>query len=238
MAQTQPEAAAERGRHWVNGTPVVADASGALYLPSRNCVVVADLHLEKGSAYAPGGQFLPPYDSAATLTRLAEVLARLRPRRVICLGDSFHDPDAGARLGDGERDRLRQLTGAHDWTWIAGNHDPDPPAELGGRVADSLTLGALVFRHEPTAAPAAGEIAGHFHPKACVKVRNRRLTRACFIGDGQRLILPAFGAYTGGLCVLHSEIARLFPRGFRVSLLGRDRVHDYPAAALLPQARR
>ncbi len=202
-----------------------------LWWPARRTLIVADLHLEKGSGLAAKGALLPPYDTAATLARLEQAIARLEPDRVICLGDSFHDGGAAARLSAADAGTIAKLTGPRDWIWITGNHDPAPPADWGGRVMDELVDGALVFRHQ--ARPGTiGELSGHFHPKASVSTRARRITARCFVGDGQRLILPAFGAYTGGLDVLDPAISGLLDRGFQVQLLGRTRLHSLPRSSL------
>ena len=217
----------------VNGVELLADPAGAAVWPERRTLVVADLHLEKGSAFAARGRPLPPYDTASTLERLDACLARHRPERVICLGDSFHDGDAAGRLAAADAARLREMTAAHEWIWVSGNHDPAPPTDRGGRIEAEVTLGALVLRH--AARPgAAGEVSGHYHPKAAVRVRGRRLAGRCFVGDGRRLVLPAFGAYAGGLSVLDPAIAGLFADGFRVHILGRRGVFGYPRAALAP----
>ncbi len=139
----------------LNGVGLVADLSGALLWPERSLLVVADLHLEKGSAFAQRGQLLPPYDTSATLDRLAEVIGRTQPATVICLGDSFHDSRAAERIAPRDAARLAAMTAERDWIWITGNHDPEPPAHLGGRVAESVTLGPLCFRHEARKGPAA-----------------------------------------------------------------------------------
>lgn len=220
----------------VNGAELVADPSGALLWPSRRTLVVADLHLEKGSGFARRGVLLPPFDSTATLLRLAAAVALHRPERVICLGDSFHDSGAGARLAEDDRDRLRALTDGLDWIWIAGNHDPEPPADWGGRVLSELLDGPLVFRHEADAARPHGEVSGHYHPKARVRLRGRSLSGRCFAGDGRRLILPAFGAYTGGLDVLRPDLRRLFARQFEVLLLAAERILRVPGSRLLTPA--
>jgi DNA ligase-associated metallophosphoesterase len=216
----------------VNGQSLVPDLSGALWWPARRTLVVADLHLEKGSSFAARGQFLPPYDTAATLRLLEEAVARLRPERLIALGDSFHDRAAAERVPPAERARVRAMTAALEWVWIAGNHDPEPPADWGGAVHAELPLESLVFRHEAEAQRPAGEVSGHFHPKASVRVRGRRVSARCFVTDGRRLILPSFGAYTGGLDVLDPAVSRLFPQGFTAHLLGRRKLVAYPAAAL------
>lgn len=218
----------------INGERLIADPDGALVWPARRTLVVADLHLEKGTSYGRHGSFLPPYDSRSTLARLAGLAKRHNPRRLIALGDSFHDPDAPDRLGAAERASLEALTRALDWIWIVGNHDPAPPADWGGAVHPDLTEGALVFRHQALPGRAVGEISGHFHPKAAVRVRGQRVTNRCFVSDGRRLILPSFGAYTGGLDVFDPAIASLFDRNFRVHILGRHRVHSLPRAGLRP----
>jgi len=153
------------------------------------------------------------------------VLARWRPERVISLGDGFHDDDAAGRLPVEERTRLQEIVAAHDWLWLYGNHDPLPPAGLGGRAGGAVRLGRLTFRHEPGSGEAGGEVAGHLHPKASVVVRGHRLSRPCFVGDADRLILPAFGSYAGGLDVRAPAIASLFRSGCTVGLLGRRRVY-------------
>ncbi len=221
------------GRLLVNGVELLADLSGALIWPARRLAVVADLHFEKGTAYADRGQFLPPYDTAATLDKLEAVVARHRVERLICLGDSFHDAAAAGRLDPAQGRRLKGLTAGLDWTWIAGNHDPAPPQDWGGTVAGEITEGALTFRHEAQATSRGGEISGHFHPKAAVRIRGKRVTAPCFITDGQRLLLPAFGAFTGGLSVLDPAIAGLFRQGFQVTLLGRNGLFAFPKKALV-----
>ncbi len=216
----------------VNGAMLRADPTGALFWPEQSLVVVADLHFEKGSSFARKGQLLPPYDTRDTLDRLARVLQRFSPRRVVCLGDSFHDGDAASRLAPPEAERLRRFTKAYDWTWIAGNHDPAPPDGLGGRVVAELAEGPLLLRHEPGES-SRGVVCGHFHPKATVPTRARPITGRCFVTDGTRLILPAFGAYAGGLDVLAPPIAGLFGRAnFRVLLINGERLHLFSRAHL------
>ena len=221
---------------YLNGAELHADPLGVLLWPARRTLVAADLHLEKGSGFARRGVLLPPYDSAATLARLATAIEAYRPERVICLGDSFHDAGAGDRLGEAERDRLAALTRDVDWIWIAGNHDPEPPADWGGRVLPDLIDGPLVFRHAATAGPVHGEVSAHYHPKARVKLRARNLTGRCFATDGRRLILPSFGAYTGGLDVLSPDLRRLFQRRFEVLLLASERLLRVPNDRLVPPA--
>ena len=181
------------------GVALVADPSGALFWPDEGLLAVADLHLEKGSAFAARGVLLPPYDTAAALTRLARLIERYAPRLVVALGDSFHDGGGPARMHESNRAALDALQRGRDWLWIAGNHDPDRCDNIGGRFADVLAFGTLTFRHQPSPQPSDGEIAGHLHPMARVARRGRAVSRRCFATDGRRLIMPAFGAYAGGL---------------------------------------
>jgi DNA ligase-associated metallophosphoesterase len=185
----------------LNGAAVRFDPAGVLHWPEADLVAVADLHLEKGSSHGRRGLFVPPYDTRATLAALERALARLRPRRVIALGDSFHDGGGEGRMDAADADRLAAMVRSVDWFWVSGNHDPLPPAALGGTPADVVAFGDLVFRHEP-AGRDPGEVAGHLHPAAKVGVRGRSIRRRAFASDGLRCVLPAFGAYTGGLNVL------------------------------------
>jgi DNA ligase-associated metallophosphoesterase len=221
----------------LNGARLEPDVSGGLYWPERELFVVADLHFEKGSAYARRGSLLPPYDSHATMEILENAIARLEPATVICLGDSFHDAGAEGRLAPDLRERLRVLSRERSWFWIAGNHDPEPPADIGGTCVEALAVGHLAFRHEPSAGPATGEICGHLHPCASVTVKGRNLRRRCFVSDGARLVIPSFGAYTGGLDVFEAAIAGLFPGGFDVWMVGRDRVRPIKGSRLSVPAR-
>ncbi|HYB09353.1 MAG TPA: ligase-associated DNA damage response endonuclease PdeM [Alphaproteobacteria bacterium] len=215
----------------LNGAELTLDPSGALWWPQARCLVVADLHLEKGSSYALVGRMLPPYDTRATIERLAIVLRRYRPDRVIALGDSFHDGDARSRMAEDDAERLTRLVRDHDWIWIEGNHDPSPPVELGGRVEAELSMDPLVFRHEASK-DGRGEVCGHFHPKAAVRARGRRISGRCFVTDGTRLVLPAFGAYTGGLDALDPAIAGLFDGVARIYLIGREGIYLFGADRL------
>jgi len=217
------------------GESFTPDCSGALFWPGQSTLIVADLHLEKGSAFAERRVFLPPYDTAATLARLAAAMARHRPARVIALGDSFHDRRAGGRLGEEDRAALLALTGqTADWIWLTGNHDPAPPQGLGGRILPDFELGPFRLVHEPSPGPAPGEIAGHLHPAAGVLGQGRKVRRRCFATDGVRLIMPAFGAYAGGLCVLDPAISSLLQAPFAAWLLGRDRVYPVSSGRLVP----
>jgi DNA ligase-associated metallophosphoesterase len=218
----------------IAGTTLVADPAGALYWPDERLLAVADLHLEKGSSFAVRGVLLPPYDTAATLARLAKLIERYRPALVVALGDSFHDGGGPARMPQGARAALDALQRGRDWLWLAGNHDPGPPAGLGGSVAEELALTALTFRHEPSPQPIDGEIAGHLHPMACVAQRGRGIARRCFAADGKRLVMPAFGAYAGGLNIRDRAFVTLFGAlSFTAHLLGAGRLYAIPAARCL-----
>lgn len=221
----------------VAGVEVMALREGALFVPSAGLLVVSDLHLEKGSAFAMRGQMLPPYDTADTLGRVEALVDRLAPDCLISLGDSFHDRRAGERLSPEDRHRIRVLAGRCDWVWITGNHDPDVPDGLGGRIAAQVEAAGLVFRHEPHPQPVVGEVAGHLHPCARISNPARSLRRRCFVTDGQRLILPAFGAYAGGLNVLDRAYEGLWTGAPSVLALGESRVVRVRSDALAPDAR-
>jgi uncharacterized protein len=218
----------------VAGAMLVADYAGALYWPAERLLAVADLHLEKGSAFAARSVLLPPYDTAETLARLARLIERHAPRVVISLGDSFHDGGGFARMGETSRAALRALQRGRDWIWIAGNHDPDPADGMGGDFAAELALGPLTFRHQPSRDESDGEIAGHLHPVARIARRGRAVSRRCFASDGRRLIMPAFGAYAGGINVRDRAIASLFgARVFTAHMLGERRVYSVAVATCL-----
>jgi DNA ligase-associated metallophosphoesterase len=219
------------------GAVFQADLNGALYWTDEATLVVADLHLEKGSSFAQRRrpQFLPPYDTSATIERLERLLAHHNPGRVICLGDSTHDSGAAERMDTADATRIAAMTAGRDWIWITGNHDPEPPAGWGGSVLREIAIGNIVFRHQAGATPPDAdscEISGHFHPTASVSTRAARISGRCFAGDGRRLVLPAFGAYTGGLNVLDPAIARLFDLAFDVVMLGRRRLFAFSSAKL------
>jgi hypothetical protein len=200
-------------------------ASGALWLAAERALVVADLHLEKGSSYAARGQMLPPYDTRETLRRLATEVAALTPATVILLGDTFHDRRSEERLAADDAQGLRELARGRTLVWVVGNHDADGPRALPGEIADELELCGLILRHEPQGGLQPGEVAGHLHPAARVRATRGSVRRRCFITDGERLILPAFGAYAGGLNVRDAAFAGLFARAPLAGALGRGRVH-------------
>jgi DNA ligase-associated metallophosphoesterase len=235
------------------GVDLLMDLAGAIYWPDESTLVVADLHLEKGSSFAARGVLLPPYDTAATLALLGRVIARHAPRLVVALGDSFHDGGGPARVMPQDRTTLAGLQRGRDWVWIAGNHDPDPAQNIGGVFAKSLSLGPLTFRHEPTpfvgacssrqtglhfagtcAGAAEGEIAGHLHPTARVTQRGRCVTRKCFAANEHRMILPAFGAYAGGLNIRDRAFVAVFGAlAFTAHLIGERRLYGFAAARCL-----
>ncbi|WP_421999153.1 ligase-associated DNA damage response endonuclease PdeM [Reyranella sp.] len=217
------------------GETLQALPAGALFWPARRILAVADLHLEKGSSYAVNARkLLPRHDTRQTLAMLTALIDGLEPATVICLGDSFHDRSAIARLQEVERRTIEGLTRRTRFVWIAGNHDPAPPPVGWGEVAEEKVEGPLVFRHEARFGPAAGEVSGHFHPVAALTVRGRGLRRRCFLTDGQRLILPAFGAYAGGLNALDPAIAQLFPDDYDALVVGRDAVRRLSWRQLRP----
>lgn len=213
------------------GHRLLLDPLGAVVWPDEHLIAVADLHLEKGSAAARRGQLVPPWDTGHTLDRLHRLLRTWQPRTVVALGDSFHDTNGPARMASGDAARLRAMADAAHFVWVGGNHDPAPTHGLPGLALDEWTHRGLTFRHE--ARPGAGaELCGHHHPKAGAPTRGGRVTRPCFVADARRIMLPALGAYTGGLDVAHPAIARLFPRGGRAFLLGQDRLFSFPLAVL------
>lgn len=216
------------------GERLVCDWTGCLFWPREATLIVADLHLEKGSSFARKGMFVPPYDTGATLARLAHRVAVWQPKQVIALGDSFHDAFAHQRVPGNCHSLLAGLMEGREWVWISGNHDPLPITGFGGVTLPELRLGGLVFRHQPQNVCEDGEIAGHLHPQAKLHRRSRTVRRPCFAGDGRRLILPAFGAYTGGLNIRDKAFDGLFlEETLSAVLLGRERVFHIAARDLV-----
>jgi len=213
------------------GETFEATANGALYWPAQNALLVADLHLEKASWFARLGQFLPPYDSHATLSGLAAEVERSGATRLYCLGDSFHDRFGCDRLPGQARDLLSELTSRLDWTWIVGNHDPGFADHCGGRIEDEVEIAGIILRHEAVRDEARPEISGHFHPKLRLHLKGRQVSRRCFVTSASKIIMPAFGALTGGLDAHHPEI--LGSVGGQASALVpvSDRLLRFPLAA-------
>ena len=227
-------AAADSVNHPVTvcGKTFLADVSGALYWPGERALIVADLHLEKGSSAARNGRLLPPYDTRETLSRLATLIDRYQPETLISLGDGVHDNGAAERMGEEDHETLGMLQAACDWIWVTGNHDPDIAARLGGCTVPELKVEGIALRHLPTTARATHEIAAHLHPAARISLHGYVLRRACFVSNGLRLVMPAFGAFTGGLNVLDDAFVPLFGAdGMAVVMLGQEGL--YPVAARL-----
>lgn len=216
------------------GVAVVCDLSGAMYLPDHRTLVVSDLHLEKGAAFARRGQLLPPYDTLATLRLLEGVVLRYQPTAIISLGDNFHDRVGSALMPQAFREMIRSLAYGRDIVWINGNHDPDGISDLPGTSLDQYMLAGLTFRHEPSLAHGRGEVAGHLHPAATVRRREKSVRRPCFATDGSRMVMPSFGVTTGGLDLRHKAFTGLFARADLIAhLLGRDRIYSVRYGNLL-----
>jgi DNA ligase-associated metallophosphoesterase len=213
---------------------LLLDLSGAVYLPEERTLLVADLHLEKGAAFARRGLMLPPYDSAATLALLHAAIRRHGPRRIIALGDSFHRKDSAARLDPDIRAALLALMAGHEWIWISGNHDPDAPAGLPGQTLPEMTLRGVALRHEPSGAADGPEIAGHLHPAAKIRLRGRSLRRRCFALSANRCVMPAMGAYAGGLNLCDAAFSPLFGAGLSARVIGDARIFAIDRRMLLP----
>jgi len=211
-ARHKSEESAKRGAEIeFMGNQLVLDPSGCMFWRDESLLVVSDLHLEKGSSFAAKKSvFMPPYDTQATLESLAIRIAQWDPKAIVSLGDSFHDEHAATRLPNSYKQHLTQLMGGREWFWISGNHDPVPPEDLGGTFCEELRIANLNFCHEPKPDFKKGEIAGHLHPSSKIRQRGKIVRRRCFVGNEERLIMPAFGAFTGGLNVLDEAYAGLF----------------------------
>ncbi|HZK99402.1 MAG TPA: ligase-associated DNA damage response endonuclease PdeM [Caulobacteraceae bacterium] len=209
----------------LSGTPVICRPSGALWVEMAGALIVADLHLEKGSSFALRGQMLPPYDSGETLSRLEAEAAALAPRLIVLLGDTFHDRAAESRLSAADAARLRALAAGRSLVFVAGNHDAEAPRNLPGDSVDRLTVGGLDLVHEPSPVSGGAEVAGHLHPCARLRGYGMGVRRRCFVTDGERIVLPAFGAFAGGLNVRDLAFRPLFRRSPLAAILGAARVH-------------
>jgi DNA ligase-associated metallophosphoesterase len=231
-----PESAPSLRSHiGVSGQAMRPLAAGALYWEDEDTLLVADLHLEKGAAFAALGMLLPPYDTRTTLERLGKTIRAVDPARVVALGDSFHRAESARELAAEDLDRLLALQKGREWYWICGNHDPHLPASVGGTVCATLSIRGIVLRHEPSPVSSAREIAGHLHPVARIARRGTVIRRRCFATDGNRLVMPAFGAYAGGLNVLDAAFGPLFQRHrLEAWMMGRADVYPVLGSLLLP----
>ena len=213
------------------GETFLATADGALFWPAQSALLVADLHLEKASWFARLGQFLPPYDSHATLTALAATVEQTGATRLFCLGDSFHDRFGCDRLPANARELLTDLTSRLDWTWIVGNHDPGFADHCGGRLADEIEIAGIVLRHEADRDDPRPEMSGHYHPKLRLQLKGRRVSRRCFVVSASKIIFTAFGSLTGGLDAHHPEILGSVGTDAAALVPVSDRLLRFPLAA-------
>lgn len=213
------------------GETFVASADGALHWPAQQALLVADLHLEKASWFAAGGQLLPPYDSLATLQALEQEIERTGVTRLYCLGDSFHDRFGCDRLPADARTLLTSLTSRLDWVWIVGNHDTGFADHCGGRIEEECEVAGIILRHEAVVDDPRPELSGHYHPKLRLSLRGRSVSRRCFVASRTKLILPAYGAFTGGLDAGHPEIVRKVGREASALVPVTDRLLRFPIAA-------
>ena len=229
-SSTRPRGLSRSHRISLGGVDFIPGLSGALYAPAFGALLVADLHLEKGTSLARRGVHLPPYDTRESLNQLSAALDEVRPARLIFLGDSFHDGEARDRIDAGDLAVLRAITSTVETVWITGNHDPAPPRDIGGSIVEEMALGPVMLRHEARALRAGeAEISGHLHPAAAVHARGHRIRCRCFIADGQRMVMPAFGSYTGALSVRAEPFSRLFD-GFDVWMIGARAIHRFPGS--------
>ena len=232
----QPKAAVlpERHKIMLGGLELRPDLSGALHLPDMSALIISDLHLEQGTSLARRGIRVPPFDTSITIAMLEQVIACFAPQRLIFLGDSFHDDEGEARVEPELTQRLRAISQSHECFWICGNHDPSPPRNLSGHAADHILLGPITLRHEPARLRKDEfEICGHLHPGCAVTQRGRRVSGKCFIADERRLIMPAFGAYTGALSVFAKPYERLFKHDeTQAWMIGQERIYQFPFSRL------
>ena len=217
------------------GHHLLLDPLGGLYWPAQRLLAVADLHLEKGTAAARAGSLLPPWDTAITLDRLGQLIHKHNPLTIVALGDSFHDRYGFSRMAQADAARLLAWADAIDFVWVLGNHDPAPAPGLAGLSTACWSHEGLDFCHQARHGHPKDrnpELVGHHHPKASIPTRAGHVTRPCFVAGEHRLMLPALGAFTGGLDVASPAIARLFPAGGHAYLLGQSRLFTFP---LTPQ---
>lgn len=214
-----------------SGHELVALPQAALFWPARKALLVADLHFEKASWFARFGQLLPPYDSEATLADLEALVTATGAQELWCLGDSFHDSAGSERLSPSARAKLEALTTRLDWTWITGNHDSAIDPSCGGTIVEEAKLDGLILRHEADPEDTRPELSGHFHPKLRIRIRGKGVSRRCFVATERKLILPAFGALTGGLDAGHPEIVRAVGTQAEALVPVNDRLLRFPLAA-------
>lgn len=215
----------------ISGEEAVLDQTGAMFLTGLSMLVVSDLHFEKGTAWAKRRIFLPPYDTQATFCELESAVAHFAPQAILFLGDSFHDTEGPARLDESIVSRLESLASGRELIWVTGNHDPELPEHLPGTCVDEFASGSLHFTHIPVRG-ASGQVSGHLHPVAAVKGRGRTVRRRCFATDGNRMILPSIGAYTGGLALHDKAFDGLFePDALIAYAIGDSAIHALPASA-------
>jgi DNA ligase-associated metallophosphoesterase len=213
------------------GHDFLASPEGALFWPAEEALLVADLHLEKASWFARLGQMLPPYDSLATLSALEREVGLTGVARLYCLGDSFHDKYGCDRLPAGARDLLSSMTERLDWVWIVGNHDAGFVDHCGGRIEEECEVAGIILRHEALERDPRPEISGHFHPKFRLHLKGRSVSRRCYVASATKLILPAYGAFTGGLDAHHPEILCKVGPGASALVPVTDRLLRFPIAA-------
>jgi len=214
------------------GQEFIALHSGALFWPSENTLLVADLHLEKMSSFAHTGQLLPPYDTGATLAMLRDDIEKSGADRVICLGDSFHRDEGVSSLLGADLELLKELVFAVEWIWLKGNHDPSPH-NIGGKCVDQIAIDNLVLVHEPSI-DEHNQIAGHLHPGARIRINGRTSRGPCFIYDKRLMILPAYGKSTGNLNILSDAYDGLFEKkAMNVIMIGKEKLYQVATKFLI-----
>lgn len=214
----------------LGGQQFVLNHEGILFWPEENIAVASDLHLEKGSHFALHGQLIPVHDSVETLRVLLSALEIFGMEKLILLGDTFHDQQGYDRMNNKARNLFKKLCESHEVIWIKGNHDGAfVPPHVGD--FEEFKVRNMTFRHEATKDD-HHEISGHYHPKANIKYKGARISRSCFIEDGTRMIMPAFGKFTGGFDIREDAIAQFFPKDFTAHLLGKDSIYSIPSSKI------